>query len=608
MLQRPIRRAALAVRSRSRLGVVWIALLFSILACGSGSRSKTLPDRQLDEKIGTLLAKIDAYRAEHLKPVNTKAFQRVFPPEEPTSSGTQTARGPDVYDHEASPAKTLPTVTPGAIGRMPQLRQELEAYYGKTQHQWDLVAEAIEGGYFDSDQPPWSVSGFAGDNRLKGYVFLAKGELKKAVDVFAMGLRLGERRVSKQVWQSIHAVSSLRAARSGYVWMLWRGMDPVIARYALDSFRDVRIVPEECLFPGLWAEALKSYRRLLRGEGKPSEWREDHFLLPLSGHRLWRPLEPLALTRPENRRWLARIRRMGKPETALPVFWYGSRTVTTAPALKKRLRHILATEPAFRKEHLLFDETDFEGLPPELEALLRVPCSLGHWQNLTNLVCETATWLELTRVALAARVFRADKGHWPANVAELLAADLISTPPAYFPDDVTIVDLYSKFRETPEIADVYVVKRILGRFPLDLPSEFGTPSWLIHQSDGRTTFAVRYYNKPELRLDIIEQGLRALAPLVQSVRRVDFFPQDYSVNRRNFFPKDYGVPGPRAGEVFGPPPRDPICIEAEFKRPQHFWCVYSRGPDGKDDGDRLDYHPRNEETESDDLVHIVAWE
>ena len=77
--------------------------------------------------------------------------------------------------------------------------------------------------------------------------------------------------------------------------------------------------------------------------------------------------------------------------------------------------------------------------------MLRGPLSFGDWTTLSELVYESATQLELTRVALAARVFRADKGHWPADVAELQAAGyqihrVAEYLPAYV-SDVEIIEL-----------------------------------------------------------------------------------------------------------------------------------------------------------------------
>jgi hypothetical protein len=297
----------------------------------------------------------------------------------------------------------------------------------------------------------------------------------------------------------------------------------------------------------------------------------------------------------ENRRWLERIRRKKESGLYFP-------KITTLPATRKRLRHILATEPDFQKKPDLFEDSDLQGLPPELECALRVPrvFSISYWSWMV--IDQATTRLELLRVALAARVFRAENGRWPSSVAELQAADLISTPTTYFPGPLTIVDLYAKYPDRPTEVD-----RVVGSALADLLfggsqrlRETGREIQFMGPTEQRPTLVVMLKKVPEMTLTMLEQSLSGFAPLLSHVRRVQTV-RDAQV-----------VQGAKDDRFPFPPPGNPVyswaVVEADFNRPKHFWWVYSWGPDGKDDGGIIAYDPSNGTISGGDIGQFIGWE
>jgi hypothetical protein len=585
-----------------------LCLLFSLLSC---HRQQTR--QQEMEKIRNLWLKLDAYRTKKLGPSNFAAYKRIWyrRPGDPVRYNTWGAAG-----------NSLIVLTPAAIAGLPDpFGKMLETYYETTEPTWRVVGAAIEGGgYYSSfaeeepstlqhvfSQAPddLALTTFARDNILKGVFYLSKGQPKKAIDLFAMNLRLGQRMFGKSLWGGSNGAQIVGNACGGYDQILWQPMDRETARYALQSCRDIRIPVEDHKTLAIYAELLSSYMRessLSRTLGGLRSAFVSNWLMwqvfefdPGREEYTLDVLKKPDFKRIENRRWLERIRR--KKES---VSYFEK--ITTLPAMRKLLRHILATEPDFQKKPVLFDDSDLKSLPPELEVALRIPRVFSPPHPSWIYIHRATTRLELLRVALAARIFRAENGRWPSSVAELQAADLITTPTTYFPAPLTIVDLYAKYPDRPTEVDGVVGSALANLLLEGSQALRGTGSEIqfMGPTEQRPTLVFTLKKVPEMTLTMLEQSLLAFAPFVSHVRRVR------------------AVRGTQAAQevkdgVFPiPPPGNPVyteaVVEADFHRPKHFWWVYTWGPDGKDDGGIIAYDPVNGTISRGDIGQFIGCE
>ena len=370
---------------------------------------------------------LDVYRAEHFGPSNYETYRRIFRTTLASTEPASASLNAEHYDPEQSAALRVWLISAAGIARLPELRHSLESYYEKTEPLWQKVAEAITSGsyappysqaesalltygayvgYRDPDQQ--NVVSFAGDNFRKGLVWLAKGDPKKAIDSFAMGLKLAERLIGNCVLGEWPTASTIAVSLKGYDQLLWQPMDAAVARYALDSCRGIRIPVEENNELGTYRSVLRDAALYIIGtrnvEGRPIK---DRFGWP---DHLFDQLYRAGLTRKENLRWFEQFRQgsQGSARTNQPQYW---RKITTTPAMRKRLRHILATEPYFRENRTIFSEASLKELQPELQIFVRRPRRIS-----TQDLYEPDMRLGLLRLALAIRAFRAEKGQWPETI------------------------------------------------------------------------------------------------------------------------------------------------------------------------------------------------
>lgn len=596
-----------------------LAILCGLVLCGFACTSQRAPERER-ESLRRVMAKLDDYRTKHFGPANFKAYQSVLG-DRILTSGPAIVGNPNAYNSKAAPAKTFYPVSPAAIAHMPEIRDALLAYYKQTESKWHTLAEAIQGGgYYQSltqQEPLWpdpalilepdyqATLVFARDNLMKGLLLLATGEPKRAIDAFAMGVKLGEGLFGKDLLSGWLGAQAIQISCNGYNQLLWQAMDAEIARYALDSCRGLHLPIEQHKFAAMCDEIVRFAdvwdvgERRTRGianvlSPNPVVMR---LLSPwpfVSVGYLPGRLQGVGLTRSENQRWLQRITKKG--------IWppYQAK-LTTLPALRKRLRHILATEPYFRKKPYLLDEADLRELSPELQVLLRFPVALDAPHMFWTPTYMGATRLELVRAALGSRIFRAEKGRWPNDIAELQAADLITTPVVPFPGSVTIVDLYAKYKDQPLAVDYFLISVIAGSllpaYADTYPGARGATFFTLEYTS--TTFTLTLRAVPEECLEATEYSLKGFTPLVGKVRRVLAVPESHPVQEF----KDGRFPYPRPGSPLYREAR----FEAEFKRPRHFGWAYSWGPDGKDDGGIISYDPTNGMISPGDIGQIVGW-
>jgi len=610
-------RGRLRPRTQRCVAMGRAALLFCILLLCLGCRSQKSREQEL-ENIRSLLHKVDAYRDKHFPPPNWKAYQRVFGEPVVVPSSTIPS-SPELYNAMAAPLRRWTgefLVSPQAIAATPELRYALEAYYQHTEPKWQMVQQAIAGGgYYLSFAEEerlsfpyaylnWhTLSTFARDNCLKGLFFLATNRPTEGITQFSMGLKLGKRLFGKTFTGGWIGARIISISCAGYDHLLWRPMDAEIARYALTSCQGFEIPIREHCEAAVAGELLIFARPLLQGPRRLEWWPDTltigMFLWDTSFYGQGSCLSATMMSRCENRRWLERMKRMAGSKRAAYYF-----KITTAPAIRKRLRHILATEPDYQNNPMpaIFDKSDFKDLSPQLEILLRAQLRYDIYSAAPFIsVLSAVAKLEMLRVALAARVFRAEKDRWPTDVAELQAADLISTPVIHFPGPLTIVDLYSNYGQTPEKVDRLVAAAILDSVHLKIVPVSQAPLISnVEQADGQTILSIQDVKISRAETDLFMKSLAAFAPLVENIRLSRFTSSTLTVaDTKNPFP------------LF-PPPDSPIytsmTIEASFKRPKHFWVVYSWGPDGKDDGGIVVYDRKNGPTSAGDIVQIIGWE
>jgi hypothetical protein len=238
------------------------------------------------------------------------------------------------------------------------------------------------------------------------------------------------------------AVASQSIAMGGYQSLVWSDAPPQAIRKALDRLNTLEDeITKDSLDDALAFDSLQAIASAPKKDAG-RVLNPQNMLVWLSGQmNIAHPdLEAIdaQLTQVRHRRYFQRLSekmaRNGNPLRLLQV--------TCVPALRKRIKECAAQEHAFFKNKL-FSPQEFRNLSPDL-LLLMVP-ALG---EANALECETRSamarqWYQQTRLAFAARLYRAEKGRDPSSLSDLVPEYLPRLPKSEFLEKEKVAGLAS---------------------------------------------------------------------------------------------------------------------------------------------------------------------
>lgn len=279
--------------------------------------------------------------------------------------------------------------------------------------------------------------------RLRGNWALSQGNPDEAVEWYDRGARVGvSLGVGKSLIQDLIAVACQHIAMAGYQSLVWSDAPPQAIRKALDRLNALEdeitkdSLDDALAFDSLQGVASASKRDAGRGLNP------QNMLVWLFGQmNIARPdLEAIdgQLTQIRHRRYFQRLHeKTSRNQNPLRLL-----QVTCVPALRKRIKECAAQEHAFFKNKL-FSPQELRNLSPDL-LLLMVP-ALG---AANPLECETRAamarqYYQETRLAFAARLYRAEKGRDPNSLSDLVPEYLPRLPKSEFLETVKASGLAS---------------------------------------------------------------------------------------------------------------------------------------------------------------------
>jgi hypothetical protein len=292
------------------------------------------------------------------------------------------------------------------------------------------------------------------------------------------------------------------------------------------------------------------------------------------------------LQRPENRKWLERNRDRfvtrrfsGDEESAynkivevemMPFGW------TLYPSIQKYMRRIGETET-----ELMNSVSVIKGLGDKLPPALRTKLFVGMYvpqYNLGEAVIRTyvsCVNLEVVRIAFAMRLFHHDKGNYPANVQELIP-DYLSDLPV-LPFDQNLLKYSKNVRDPNGMLSPIRITRV------ELDARGVCSALKIPVRSGRLWEARRnvatlsnngileWQSLPEKEAQVMVEYLKSFGKAVKEVSV--YAGQDRTKN-----------------------------VRAALNLPHQTLALYSPGPDGDDDGGKVQYDPTNGTVSDGDII------
>jgi hypothetical protein len=292
------------------------------------------------------------------------------------------------------------------------------------------------------------------------------------------------------------------------------------------------------------------------------------------------------LQRPENRKWLDRNRDRfvtrsfsGDEESPynrtvevemMPLDW------TLYPSIQKFMERVGETET-----ELMNSVSVIKSLGNKLSPALRTKLFVGMYIPLYFIpdafvrTYVTATKLHLLRVAFAMRLFYHDKGNYPSNVEELVPDYLGDLP--LLPFDQNLLKYRKNIRDPNSMLSPIRITRVelsagdvCSALRIRLRTE-EPQTWERRRATLSKDGVLEWQNLSPKEAEVTVEYLRSLG---RAVREVSVSPgQDEAKN-----------------------------VQATLKLPQRTLALYSPGPDGDDDGGKVQYDPTNGSVSDGDII------
>jgi len=295
---------------------------------------------------------------------------------------------------------------------------------------WSLTSAIKTGKSFSADWLSFQI--LAKTLRLRGNWALSQGRPDEAVEWYDRTARFSvSLGVGRTLIQDLMAVASQSIAMGGYQSLVWSDAPPQAIRKALDRLNTLEdeitkdSLDDALAFDSLQAIASAPEKNTVRFFSARTirRWLTIVLYLPVYDQETVNS----KLTQIRHRKYFTRFNET-KAKTENPLRFL---RITNTPALRKRIKECAAQEPAFFRNKL-FSPQELRNLSPALLFVMS-PYRRGDLDAGTRSAM-ARQWYQETRLAFAARLYRAEKGRDPNSLSDLVPDYLPRLPKSEFPE------------------------------------------------------------------------------------------------------------------------------------------------------------------------------